>query len=234
LQVGLGDGVVFLTRIRVDQRVVLRHFVIARLGHFVFLLVTVFFFARDHTGGENYTDGYLGTAELYNAGTGKWTLTGSMTVPRVSHSAVLLQNGQVLVAGGYNSGPILASAELYNPSTGAWTPTGSMTTARASFVMALLSNGKVLAAGGDGFLTSAELYDPATRTWTATGSMTTGNDTNWAVLLQNGEVFVLNDDLYNPSTMCISASPDPAFLVLNQRNTASAEAFVLIQSIYQQ
>jgi hypothetical protein len=81
----------------------------------------------------------------------------------------------VLVAGGYNSGPILASAELYNPSTGDWTPTGSMTTARASFVMALLSNGKVLAAGGDGFLTSTQLYDPATRTWTATGSMTIGN-----------------------------------------------------------
>jgi len=123
-----------------------------------------------------------------------------MSVPRVSHDAVLLQNGQVLVVGGYNSSPgYLASAELYNPATGIWTATGSMTTGRASFLMVLLPNGQVLAAGGDGFLTSAELYNPVTGTWTVTGSMTIGNDTNWGVLLQNGEVFNLVE-LYNPST----------------------------------
>ncbi|HXI42998.1 MAG TPA: kelch repeat-containing protein [Bryobacteraceae bacterium] len=81
-------------------------------------------------GGNNNTDGYLSSAELYNPSTAKWTLTGSMTVQRGGHDAVLLQNGQVLVAGGLNaSGGInarpLASAELYNPSTGAWTATAA-------------------------------------------------------------------------------------------------------------
>ena len=51
-------------------------------------------------GGENYTDGYLDSAELYNPATGKWTLTGTMTTKRWGPQAVLLQNGQVLVAGG--------------------------------------------------------------------------------------------------------------------------------------
>lgn len=148
------------------------------------------------TGGDNYTDGFLASAELYNPATGTWTFTGSMSVPRNQHSAVLLQNGQVLVAGGYNNGPILASAELYNPATGTWTPTGSMTTARASFGMILLPNGQVLAAGG-GQLTSAELYNPATGTWTATGNMINGGNT--LVLLLNGEVFDFNE-LYNPSS----------------------------------
>ncbi|HET9308625.1 MAG TPA: kelch repeat-containing protein [Candidatus Sulfotelmatobacter sp.] len=152
------------------------------------------------TGGDNFTQGFLNNAELYNPATGRWTLTANMSVQRVGHGAVLLQNGQVLVAGGYNSNPgFLTTAELYNPATGTWTATGSMTTGRASFLMLLLANGQVLAAGGDGFLTSAELYNPVTGTWSATGSMPIGNDTSWGVLLQNGEAFNLLE-LYKPLT----------------------------------
>jgi hypothetical protein len=148
------------------------------------------------TGGDNFTDGSLASAELYNPATGNWTLTGSMSVPRFDHEAALLQNGQVLVAGGFNGSNCLASAELYNPATGTWTTTGSMTTCRGSFLMISLPNGQVLAAGG-GQLTSAELYNPATGTWAATGSMISGGELG--VLLPNGEVFALSE-LYNPST----------------------------------
>ena len=160
-------------------------------------------------GGENYTDGYLDSAELYNPATGKWTLTGTMTTKRWGPQAVLLENGQVLVAGGGNDNtccgnPDLASAELYNPSTGKWTATGSMATGRIAFIMILLPSGQVLAAGGNAGnqnLSSAELYNPATGTWTATGSMTFAFQPSAAVLLPNGQVFVpAIANLYNPAT----------------------------------
>ena len=64
------------------------------------------------------------------------------------HTATLLPNGKVLVAGGYDSVGSLASAELYDPASGTWTATGSLATARASHTATLLPNGKVLVAGG--------------------------------------------------------------------------------------
>ena len=80
---------------------------------------------------------------------GKWSFTGSMKVARYNHTATLLKNGKVLVAGGVDSsGNMLASAELYNPTTGTWTVTGSMTTARDLHTTTLLLNGQVLVVGG--------------------------------------------------------------------------------------
>ena len=65
--------------------------------------------------------------------------TGSLATARERHTATLLPNGKVLVAGGYNDSGHLASAELYDPASGTWTATGSLATAR------YLSHGDVAA-----------------------------------------------------------------------------------------
>jgi hypothetical protein len=132
---------------------------------------------------------------------GTFTATGDMTTARSQHTATLLPNGKVLIAGGMKfadsglpprPGTAQSSAELYDPSKGTFAATGSMTTPRAGHTATLLPDGKVLIAGGSagtGSLRGAELYDPARETFIGTGSMTAGGGSP-AILLPDGRVLI--------------------------------------------
>jgi hypothetical protein len=71
-----------------------------------------------------------------------------MTLPRDSHTATLLQNGMVLIAGGENFTSTLASAKVYDPATATFAATGGMSVPRQGHTATLLPNGQVLIAGG--------------------------------------------------------------------------------------
>ena len=109
------------------------------------------------------TSAFIAAVPAQAAGIGTWSSTGSMATARQYHSATLLSDGKVLVAGGGSSSGILASAELYDPAVGTWSSTGSMATARENHSATLLPDGKVLVAGGyangSSILASAELYN---------------------------------------------------------------------------
>jgi hypothetical protein len=153
-------------------------------------------------------------------------LTGSLITPREFHSETVLQNGQVLIAGGEGNddGNLLGTCELYNPITGIFSATGNLNVPRLNHTATLLANGVVLITGGlasdgNGGLTEtavSELYNPATGTFAETGSLNQARNEHTATPLSSGLVLIaggrgLNGEaataeLYNPATSAFTTT----------------------------
>jgi hypothetical protein len=92
-----------------------------------------------------------------------WTSGGSLTHARMDHTATLLPDGRVFVAGGTDGTVALSSCELRDPKTGTWTDGPLMLSARKDHRAVLLDSGKVLLAGDTSGLSgsTADVFDPA-------------------------------------------------------------------------
>jgi hypothetical protein len=137
--------------------------------------------------------------ESYDPAQGIWTPLPGMNIGRESHTATLLNDGKVLVAGG----DFTPTSEVYDPTLGIWTRTGNLIDTPAGHVAALLPNGKVLVAGGWTGRTGTadtEIYDPATGGWTYAGALTLPRRAPLGALLMTGQALVFNGagaDLYD-------------------------------------
>jgi hypothetical protein len=134
----------------------------------------------------------------------------------MGHTATLLHNGKVLIAGGYQNVPggehcegslhfffgyfldcvsRVTSAELYDPTTGTFSPTGKMTGSGLSHTATLLPSGNVFINWGS----SAELYDPSSGTFTVIDGIVPWATT--ATVLNNGKILITGfpATLYDPA-----------------------------------
>ena len=116
-----------------------------------------------------------------------------MATGRVGHSAVLLPDGRVLIAGGAANGGESNSAEVYDPATGIFSPVGPMGYAHESPAAVLLRTGRVLVTGGPlGTVLkrdrSAELFDASTGKFSVTGFMKVARTDQGTALLADGRV----------------------------------------------
>ncbi len=178
-------------------------------------------------GSNSNTNCYLGLSsiELYDAGTGTFTeIAGEDGVGIFGHTATLMAEGKVLLAGGFVdsawdcTGNVSNNAAgIYDSVTGVFSDTGNMTTFRGGHSATLLTTGKVLVAGGADQdptgtgLASAELYDPSTGTFTETGNMSAGRFLHTATLLQTGKVLIVGGALTSASDPLATAELyDPA------------------------
>ena len=210
---------------------------VARSGHTATLLnsgLVLIAFGNGQTIALGLGTGDLSSAELYNPATGSFSATGSGSPARQNHTATLLANGKVLMAGGTFGSFMITSAELYDPATGAFTATGSINQTRRRHTATRLANGKVLLAGGDVMVSpavtarrvatnsstsaavaSAELYDPVAGTFALTDPLDAARENHSATLLPNGKVLIFGGysdpppliaEFFDPSTQTFSPS----------------------------
>jgi hypothetical protein len=131
---------------------------------------------------------------------GSFVSVGEMITPRSGHIATLLDDGRVLIVGGWSATGQLQSAEVYDPARRDFEPTCKMSSAHQTLGAATLSDGRVLFVGGS----SAEIYNPRTGRFEPAGTPVNRLDSPTAVVLADERVLICAADrsceLYFPRT----------------------------------
>jgi hypothetical protein len=132
---------------------------------------------------------------VYQPDTEEWTYTGRLRRRTFSHSSILLNDGTVLLIGGFGAGAGPYSVEMYDPEVDTWSKMDTgMNDGRSLHTATVLPDGRVLVVGGsneDGNMDTTEVYDPSTGLWTPAGIMAARRAVHTATLLRDGRVLIV-------------------------------------------
>ncbi len=153
------------------------------------------------------------TAEIFDPQTNTTTMLANLHAPRAWHTATLLNNGQVLITGGFSHNGSLASAEIFNPQTNMFTILEhSMSEGRGSHSATILDDGSVLIVGGfsdaNTASNTAEIYYPNNQTFMLMAEpLNHARGAHAALKLKNGKVLVSggSNNVYAPSSPLASS-----------------------------
>jgi hypothetical protein len=167
-------------------------------------------------GGRDPNNNYLASAEVYVPATDSFggsktgAKGGTMLTPRAFHTATLLPDCTVLIAGGVNAKGTLSGTEIYHPATGKFTAAPSMASARDLHTATFLPDGTVMFAGGESapsaIVGTGESYNPFLQMITpVAGLMLNGRAGHTAVALASGFVLLSGGD---DDTFAVTASSE--------------------------
>jgi uncharacterized repeat protein (TIGR01451 family) len=169
------------------------------------------------------------SGEVYDPATNSWSVVGRMVQSRFGHTASLLLDGRVLIAGGQNSGGVTASLEIFDPASNVFTPVGMLSAPRTNHAAAVLHDGRVLIAGGsdgNGALSSVDIFDPATGSVSGGPNLFAFREGPSATTLLDGKVLIVGGhgpqgdepsaDIYDPASDTFS--PTSGWLSMARRD----------------